>query len=69
MKAEEIRDLSEEELKDRITELEEELFRSRIQNATGQLENAVRIRYVRRDLARCKTIQREKATRASQGAQ
>ena len=67
MKPGEIRDLTGDELRDRIAELEEELFRSRLQNATGQLENAVRLRYLRRDLARCKTIQREKAA-TSQGA-
>jgi large subunit ribosomal protein L29 len=67
MKPGEIRDLSADELRDRIAELEEELFRSRLQNATGQLENAVRLRYLRRDLARCKTIQRENAAN-KQGA-
>ena len=67
MKSEEVREMSAEEIEQRITELEEELFRFRIQNATGQLENPVRLRYLRRDLARCKTIQREKAAQ-SQGA-
>lgn len=66
MKPGEIRDLSADELRDRIAELEEELFRSRLQNATGQMENPVRLKYVRRDLARCKTIQRESANK--QGA-
>jgi large subunit ribosomal protein L29 len=61
MKADEARDLGAEELQQRITDLEDELFRSRLQNATGQLENPVRIRQLRRDIARCKTIQREAA--------
>ena len=61
MKTEEIRGLSAEELNDRIAELEDELFRLRIQNQSGQLENPLRIRGARRDLARCKTIRNEAA--------
>jgi large subunit ribosomal protein L29 len=61
MKTEEIRGLSAEELDDRIAELEDELFRLRIQNQSGQLENPLRIRGARRDLARCKTIRNEAA--------
>lgn len=61
MKTEEIRGLSAEELDERIAELEDELFRLRIQNQSGQLENPLRIRGARRDLARCKTIRNEAA--------
>ncbi len=61
MKTEEIRTLSPQELDDRIVELQEELFRLRIQNETGQLENPLRIRAARRELARCKTIRNEVA--------
>jgi large subunit ribosomal protein L29 len=61
MKAEEIRGLSREDLDERIAELEDELFRLRIQNQSGQLENPLRIRGARRDLARCKTIRNESA--------
>ncbi len=61
MKTEEIRTLSPQELDDRIAELQEELFRLRIQNETGQLENPLRIRAARRELARCKTIRNEVA--------
>jgi large subunit ribosomal protein L29 len=61
VRAEEIRALSSEQLDDRVAELEEELFRLRIQNETGQLENPLRIRSARRDLARCKTIRNEAA--------
>ncbi|HET9333473.1 MAG TPA: 50S ribosomal protein L29 [Gemmatimonadota bacterium] len=61
MKTEEIRGLSAEELDDRIAELEDELFRLRIQNQSGQLENPLRIRGARKDLARCKTIRNEAA--------
>ena len=61
MKSEEIRALSSEELDERIAELEDELFRLRVQNESGQLENPLRIRGARRDLARCKTIRNEAA--------
>ena len=61
MKTEEIRGLSAEELDDRIAELEDELFRLRIQNQSGQLENPLRIRGARKDLARCMTIRNEVA--------
>jgi large subunit ribosomal protein L29 len=63
VKTEEIRTLSPQELDDRVAELEEELFRLRIQNETGQLDNPLRIRGARRDLARCKTIRNEAARR------
>ena len=59
MRPDEVRALGAEELSERITELEEELFRLRIQNTAGQLENPLRIRMARRDLARAKTIQGE----------
>ena len=58
MKAEEIREIGTEDLGDRILEMEEELFRLKLQNVTGQLENPLRVRELRRDLARCKTIRR-----------
>jgi len=61
MRPEEIRALDPRDLDEQIAELEEELFRLRIQNETGQLENPLRIREVRRDIARCRTIQRETA--------
>ena len=61
MKSEEIRALSPEELDERVAELQEELFRLGIQNETGQLENPLRIRAARRELARCKTIRNEVA--------
>ena len=52
MRPDEVRALGAEELSERITELEEELFRLRIQNTAGQLENPLRFRMARRDLAR-----------------
>jgi large subunit ribosomal protein L29 len=65
VRSEELRALSQEELDERVAELEEELFRLRIQNETGQLENPLRIRGARRELARCKTIRNEAARRGA----
>lgn len=59
-KAKELRELSDEELKQKLSDLKDELFRLRFQLATGQLENPMRIREVRRDYARAKTILRER---------
>lgn len=59
MKAKELRDLSVEELKTKEKELERELFNLRFQLATGQIEDVNRIRSVRKDIARTKTILRE----------
>jgi large subunit ribosomal protein L29 len=61
MKAAELRDLSDEELRGKLRELQEELFNLRFQLATGQIENVGRIRTVRRDIARLKTVQQQKA--------
>ena len=61
MKVKEIRELSDEELQDKLKELKEELFNLRFQLATGQLENRMRIKEVRRGIARVKTILRERA--------
>lgn len=60
MKAKEIRSLSSSELEKRLAELKEELFNLRFQLATGQLDNPMRIREVRKDIARVKTIMRER---------
>ena len=59
MKASELRELSEEQLADRLRELREELFNLRFQYATRQLTNTARIREVRRDIARVLTRQHE----------
>jgi large subunit ribosomal protein L29 len=60
MKAAELRDLGAEELGTKERELTDELFRMRIQKSMGQLENPDKIRMVRRDLARVKTVLRQK---------
>jgi large subunit ribosomal protein L29 len=59
MKASELRELSDEQLADRLRELREELFNLRFQYATRQLTNTARIREVRRDIARVLTRQHE----------
>lgn len=61
MKAKDVRHLSEGELLVKERELNEELFNLRFQQATGQLENVMRIPQVKRDIARVKTILKEKA--------
>jgi large subunit ribosomal protein L29 len=61
MKAKELRQLSEGELFIKEKELGEELFNLRFQHATGQLDNVMRIPQVKRDIARVKTILKEKA--------
>jgi len=60
MKAKELRLLSEGELLEKEKELHEELFNLRFQHATGQLENVMRIPQIKQDIARLKTILREK---------
>jgi len=60
MKAEEVRDLTVDQLREELVKLKKEQFNLRFQRASGQLENTARIRDVRRDLARVQTILRQK---------
>lgn len=60
MKMQEIRELSMQELEDKIKDLKEELFNLRFQNATNQLDNPMRIVSVKKDIARVKTVLKEK---------
>ena len=60
MKIEDTRGLSPDQLKDKLLDLKKEQFNLRFQKATGQLENLARVRQVRRDIARIKTVLREK---------
>lgn len=60
MKAKEVRQLSEAELNSKLLDLKAELFNLRFQLATGQLDNPLRIKAVRKDIARVKTIVRER---------
>ena len=62
MKAAELRELDADELGTRERDLTDQLFRLRIQKSMGQLEAPAKVRDVRRDLARVKTILREKET-------
>jgi len=69
LKVEQIRQLSDEELLAKLKEFKEELFNLRFQMATGQLDNPMRLRQVRKDIARVKTIQRERELAALKQAQ
>jgi large subunit ribosomal protein L29 len=60
MKAKDIRNLSTVEIETEVNELKDELFNLRFQLATGQLDNPMRIREVRKGIARAKTILRER---------
>jgi large subunit ribosomal protein L29 len=62
MKAAELRDLGADDLAARARDLTDQLFRLRLQKAMGQLEAPIKIRSVRRDLARVKTFLRQKAS-------
>jgi len=60
MRADELRNLTDQELDHKLEEFKEELFNLRFQHATAQLNNPMRIREVRRIIARIKTIMRER---------
>jgi len=64
MKAEDVRGLSADQLKDKLADLKKEQFNLRFQKATGQLEKSSRINEVRKDIARVKTIASQKAAEA-----
>lgn len=67
MKAEDIRAKSQDELKEQLVTLRKEAFNLRFQQASGQLENTARVRQVRRNIARIKTVLRDR--QAAQAAQ
>lgn len=60
MKGKELRELTDQELVKRVNDAKDELFRLRFQLATGQLDNQMRIKEVRRNIARVKTVIRER---------
>ena len=60
MKASEIHALTDVELKNKLSELKQELFNLRFQLAVNQLDNPTRIKAVKKDIARIKTVQRER---------
>jgi large subunit ribosomal protein L29 len=61
MKSSDVRALSEDQMKDELAKLKKEQFNLRFQKATGQLEKTARFNEVRKDIARIKTIARQKA--------
>ncbi|MEX0666691.1 MAG: 50S ribosomal protein L29 [Acidimicrobiia bacterium] len=62
----ELRDLSDGELVTRLRTSKEELFNLRFQNATGQLDNNSRIGWIKKDIARCETLLREREIDAAE---
>jgi large subunit ribosomal protein L29 len=64
MKAADVRAMSVDQLNDELAKLKKEQFNLRFQGATGQLEKVSRVRQVRRDIARIKTIARQKAAQS-----
>lgn len=67
MKAKDVHELSNDELTRKATDLKDELFKLRFQLATGQLENPMTIRDVKKSIARVKTVLRERELKAQQG--
>ena len=67
MKASEVRDLTPDQLEDELLKLKKTQFNLRFQGASGQLEKVHQMRQVRRDIARIKTIQRQRAAEANKG--
>jgi large subunit ribosomal protein L29 len=66
MKIADVRAMTADQLKDEVLKLKKEQFNLRFQRATGQVENTARVRQVRRDIARIKTVQTK--NRAKQGS-
>ncbi|MGE5580799.1 MAG: 50S ribosomal protein L29 [Bacillota bacterium] len=60
MKVQEIKDLNDKDLEKKLSDLKEELFNLRFQMTTGQLDNVMRLRDVKRSIARVKTVQRQR---------
>ena len=64
MKPKDVRALTDDTLGDELMKLKEEQFNLRFQKASGQMENTARVRQIRRDIARIKTVQGERAAPA-----
>jgi large subunit ribosomal protein L29 len=67
MRAEEIREMGKDDIAARIRELEEERFRLQFRSATEPLEDPLRLRVIRRDIARLKTVLREQTAESTNG--
>lgn len=67
MKASDVKDKTSDQLQDNLLQLKKEQFNLRFQGASGQLEKTSRMKNVRRDIARIKTIQRQRATAPVKG--
>lgn len=67
MKASDVRELSEKERQEKVNDLQQEFFNLKFQLATGKIENPGRLRLMRRDIARIKTIQKEIAEKGAGG--
>lgn len=67
MKANEVRDMTPDQLQDELLKLKKTQFNLRFQGASGQLEKVHQMRQVRRDIARIKTIQRQRTAEANKG--
>ena len=65
MRARDLRDLTDEELENRLTDTRQELFNLRFQSATGALENSARLRLAKREIARILTIKNERASESA----
>ena len=67
MKAGQVHEMTIDQLNDELVKLKKEQFNLRFQAASGQLENTARVRQIRRDIARIKTVAREKTADAAKG--
>jgi large subunit ribosomal protein L29 len=65
MKAKDIRERSDDELRKALSDLEEQLFKLRFQKSTGQIDNPIKIREVRKDIARVMTVMTERQAEGS----
>jgi len=65
MNAKELHDKTPDQLRDQLVQLKKEAFNLRFQQATGQMENTARMKTVRRDVARVKTVLNQKAAQAA----
>ena len=68
MKAQEFRQMTVDQLDDQLAKLKKEQFNLRFQRASGQLENTARVREVRRDIARVKTVRAQKQETTQKGS-